>query len=99
MSAHVNPAAPRPATRPLSVAVLVGLAAALLAFGMSVLVQHFGFDGTDTLAAEASGGQGWGAILFTPGPLGESLLFALQAGLGGALLGGCIAALARRRAR
>ena len=66
------------------VAVLVGLYVGALA----VAPSGAEFVGTDAAAGEMTGGVPWLEPLFRPGSAElESGLFALQAGLGGVLLG------------
>lgn len=66
------------------VAVLVGLYVGALA----VAPSGAEFVGTDAAAGELTGGVPWLEPLFRPGSAElESGLFALQAGLGGVLLG------------
>lgn len=67
---------------------------------VSTLVMGGAFTGTDTVATQALADQGvtpWFPSLTAWGPRTERILFAVQAGLGGGLLGYFLGALRERR--
>ena len=77
------------------VAVLIGLYLAVLA----VAPPGAEFVGTGAAGGDLTGGVAWFEPLFSPGSAElESGLFALQAGLGGILLGFVLGRLTARRA-
>lgn len=84
----------------VTAALVVALVALVATAGF--LGRHGGFEGTDAQVSQALEGQGyraWFAPVFSPSGEVESGLFALQAGLGGVLLGYCLGRLhAARRA-
>lgn len=79
--------------------VLVVLLVAIYAAVVAMAPGGAEFAGTDATANDMLDAEPWFKPLFSPGDLGgeiESGLFALQAGLGGTLLGFALGRLSRR---
>lgn len=84
----------------LIAAILVVLLVAIYATVVVLAPSGAEFAGTDATANELLDAEPWFEPIFSPGNLGgevESGLFALQAGLGGTLLGFALGRLTRRR--
>lgn len=84
----------------LIAAILVVLLVAIYATVVALAPSGAEFAGTDATANELLDAEPWFEPIFSPGDLGgevESGLFALQAGLGGTLLGFALGRLTRRR--
>ncbi|MDO5676960.1 MAG: energy-coupling factor ABC transporter substrate-binding protein [Propionibacteriaceae bacterium] len=85
----------------LIAAVLVLALVIIYAVVIALAPSGAEFVGTDATANELLDAEPWFEPLFSPGDLGgelESGLFALQAGLGGVLLGFALGRLGRRNA-
>lgn len=84
------------------VAALALIAALVAGFLLTLVLAPAGstFEGTDAALGGLVAAEPWVEPLFSPGDLGtevESGLFALQAGIGGTVLGYALGRLTRRR--